>query len=196
MSDVSVVGGLWRRAHPRAAGTVAHRTFATVLMCLLVSVCVAQPHAAADTSSATISAWSGHNDGATSTYSFRYTGPPHYFHVFIDSDNATTTGYRVGEVGADYMVESGILYRYPGSGGSWSWSRIGPVQASLTSSTAGYTHAALPDRRNLHKPCHRRLPDQRHHRRALGDDLPVRARLHHRRAARSAHTGRRTTRRR
>ena len=107
-------------------------------MCLLFSVCVAPRYAAADIS-ATISSWSGHNDGETSTYSFSYTGSPQYLHVFIDSDNATTTGYQAGEIGADYMVENGVLYEYSGSGGPWSWSRIGSVQTSLTSTAASYT---------------------------------------------------------
>lgn len=127
---------LLRRGHGRGG---PRRTIAAVLMCLLFSVYVAQWRAAADTSTATISTWSGHNDGATSTYSFSFTGSPHYLHVHIDSDNATTTGYQVGGIGADYMVENGVLYQHSGSGGSWSWSRIGAVQISLTSAAASYT---------------------------------------------------------
>jgi hypothetical protein len=110
-----------------------------VLMCLLLSVCVGQRHAAADTVTATISSWSGHNDGATSTYSFSYTGSPQYLHVYIDSDNAAATGYQVGGIGADYMVENGVLYQYAGSGRSWSWSRINSAQMSVTNSAASYT---------------------------------------------------------
>lgn len=107
-------------------------------MCLFCSVCVTQQDATAETSTA-ISAWSGHNNGATSTYSFRYTGSPGYFHVYIDSDNTAATGYQIEGVGADYMVENGVLNRYSASGGAWGWSQIGPVQTSLTSSTASYT---------------------------------------------------------
>ncbi|MGH3874498.1 MAG: DUF4832 domain-containing protein [Pseudonocardiaceae bacterium] len=128
----------------RSVVTDRSRAIATVVMCLLFSTYVVQWHAtrwnaSAETSPATISAWSGHNDGQTSTYSFSYTGSPRYLHVFIDSDNAAPSGYRVSGIGADYMVEDGVLHRYSGSAGAWGWSRIGSVPASLAGATAGYT---------------------------------------------------------
>ena len=134
---------LLRRSHlkvyRRSVGIGPPRAIATVLMCLLFSVCIPQGNAAADTSAATISAWSGHNDDKTSTYGFRYTGSPQYLDVYVDSDNAATTGYSVAAIGADYMIANGVLYQYSGNNGSWSWSRIASVQTSLTDSTAAYT---------------------------------------------------------
>jgi hypothetical protein len=46
--------------------------------------------------------------------------------IYINSDNIVTTGFRSdswSSSGADYMVESGILYKYNGSGTDWSWTQ-------------------------------------------------------------------------
>ncbi len=56
-------------------------------------------------------------------------GDTYIYQVFIDADNNASTGYQVGGIGADYMVEyqSGFiprLYLYSGDGSSWSWSII------------------------------------------------------------------------
>ena len=54
--------------------------------------------------------------------------------VFIDTDNLTKSGlgssYWTPE-GSDYMVENGVLYRYTGTGKSWSWSTSGVVQTGV-----------------------------------------------------------------
>ncbi len=54
------------------------------------------------------------------------------YQFFIDADNDTSTGYSVGGIGADYLVEmiAGYiprLYEYSGNGTSWSWTLIGLV---------------------------------------------------------------------
>ena len=72
---------------------------------------------------APLSQWSGHNDATNSYYGFTYTGSPQYRHVFIDSDNNAATGYAVGGVGADYMIENGTVYHYSGTNGAWSWAK-------------------------------------------------------------------------
>jgi hypothetical protein len=58
-------------------------------------------------------------------------------HAFLDVDGDTHTGYRLDEVpgglGADYMVENGVLYRSTGS--DWSWSKAGVVGQQLSGGT-------------------------------------------------------------
>lgn len=52
------------------------------------------------------------------------------YQIFINSDNNTSTGYQDSQYtssGADYLIENGILYRYYGTG--WSWTA---VNASIT----------------------------------------------------------------
>ena len=48
------------------------------------------------------------------------------YQIFVDADNNANTGYEVGGIGADYLIEyqSGYvprLYNYTGTGTSWSW---------------------------------------------------------------------------
>jgi hypothetical protein len=44
-------------------------------------------------------------------------------HVFIDADQNATTGWKIGGIGAEFMIENGRLYKYGGSG--WSWMDVG-----------------------------------------------------------------------
>ena len=44
--------------------------------------------------------------------------------VFIDIDKQTNTGYQVGSIGADYVIEGNQLQKYTGTGSNWSWSSI------------------------------------------------------------------------
>jgi hypothetical protein len=60
-------------------------------------------------------------------------------HVFIDTDVSSGTGYPIGGTGADYMIENGTLYRYVGSGGSWSWQSLGSANQVVNGSTRSWT---------------------------------------------------------
>lgn len=67
------------------------------------------------------------NDGSRVYYHFDpgmevYT----YAHAYIDTDRNPATGYPIlPNVGANFLLENGTLYRYTGSGGSWSWAVVG-----------------------------------------------------------------------
>jgi hypothetical protein len=78
------------------------------------------------------------NDDATVTYSMTYTGSHTFFRVYIDADQSATTGLAVGGIWAEYLIETGILYRYTGDGTSWSWSRIKAVSFTNTGSAVTY----------------------------------------------------------
>lgn len=49
-----------------------------------------------------------------------------FYHVFLDTDRNTLTGFRFADsaaVGAEFMIENGTFWRYIGTGGSnWGWS--------------------------------------------------------------------------
>jgi len=48
--------------------------------------------------------------------------------VFIDNDDNPATGYIVGSIGADYMIEDSKLFHYEGASGTgWKWNSGIPV---------------------------------------------------------------------
>lgn len=54
---------------------------------------------------------------------------------YIDTDLKSTTGfshYRLKAIGAEYLVESGTLYRYAGSGTDWKWTKVGKAPTAAT----------------------------------------------------------------
>jgi hypothetical protein len=61
-----------------------------------------------------------------------------YRHVFLDSDDDTSTGYAVPDIkggfGADYMIENDLLYRSAGKG--WSWREVRGVDPLVSASGA------------------------------------------------------------
>lgn len=44
--------------------------------------------------------------------------------VFIDTDKQANTGYQVGALGADYVLEGNQLQKYTGTGSNWSWNTV------------------------------------------------------------------------
>ena len=58
----------------------------------------------------------------------------YFYHIFFDTDNDTIghpTGfvYDSASVGAEFMVENDLFYKYTGTGGSnWSWSSVNGLQ--------------------------------------------------------------------
>jgi hypothetical protein len=45
--------------------------------------------------------------------------------IFMDTDQDNNTGLRRYGVGADYLVQDRLLFRYTGSGRNWSWELMG-----------------------------------------------------------------------
>ncbi len=61
--------------------------------------------------------------------------------AFIDTDKNASTGYQIGAIGADYVLEGNQIQRYTGSGSNWSWSHLGSVEAQYQNNIA---ELALP----------------------------------------------------
>lgn len=53
-----------------------------------------------------------------------------YRRVYIDKDNNSSTGFRQTGNGSEYLIESGLLYKYTGNGNNWSWSFLKPVSGN------------------------------------------------------------------
>ncbi len=41
--------------------------------------------------------------------------------IYIDSDYSQSTGFQYANLGCDYLIQQGVLFRYSGNGTSWSW---------------------------------------------------------------------------
>lgn len=41
--------------------------------------------------------------------------------TYLDTDGNASTGYKIGNIGADYFLEGAQLLKYTGTGESWSW---------------------------------------------------------------------------
>jgi hypothetical protein len=99
-------------------------------------------------SSGPISAYGACTSGSTATFTATFTVSYDFRHVFINTDDDSGTGYRVpsvsGGLGADYMIENGVLYR--STARSWSWSQVRGVDPLAAQSGGSYTwRVALSD---------------------------------------------------
>ncbi len=65
--------------------------------------------------------------------------------AYLDTDNNPATGYKVGTVGADYILEGGQLQRYTGTGSNWSWSDAVSANLKYNANTAemGFARSAI-----------------------------------------------------
>ncbi len=73
--------------------------------------------------------------------------PEYYYHIFIDTDNDSLghqTGYvyDTSSIGAEFMVEDDLFYKYTGTGGAdWSWA---PASGMVKVDTTGWTGLSIP----------------------------------------------------
>jgi len=77
---------------------------------------------------------------ATATFSAQFNLPYTFQHVFIDADANAATGYPIGGIGADFMIEnsgaSAAMYSHTGAAADFSWASVS-VSEPLVSSTGG-----------------------------------------------------------
>ena len=80
------------------------------------------------------------NDGARAYYHFDGGMDVfNYRHVYIDTDRNPATGFPIlSNVGANFLLENGTLYRYTGSGGSWSWAVAGDGHLTMDANTSSW----------------------------------------------------------
>lgn len=48
--------------------------------------------------------------------------------IYLDTDWNHTTGYSFGGVGADYLIQGNLFYKYNGTGSNFAWTLIGAVE--------------------------------------------------------------------
>lgn len=70
---------------------------------------------------------------------------------FMDTDENAATGYAIGSIGADYIIEGSSLQRYIGTGSSWAWESVGQAQTRYSNKTAeiGFPRALIGNPQNM-----------------------------------------------
>ena len=74
-------------------------------------------------------------------YRIPYSSTTSWIRAYLDTDRNAATGYRVGTVGATYLIENGSLYRYTGTGTNWAWSYVKAVGFAKSNGIATITAA-------------------------------------------------------
>jgi len=49
------------------------------------------------------------------------------YSFYLDTDSQYGTGFGLWDIGADYLVSAGDVYKYTGNGSDWSWEWVGPL---------------------------------------------------------------------
>ncbi|MFL5815913.1 MAG: DUF4874 domain-containing protein, partial [Bdellovibrionia bacterium] len=81
------------------------------------------------------------NDSTNIYYKLSYSGSPTQFQFYLDTDANAGTGYSISGIGANYLIESGNLYKFSGSSSTtWGWTF---VKAITWSATNGVANASL-----------------------------------------------------
>jgi hypothetical protein len=67
------------------------------------------------------------------------TDPFWAYQTYLDTDSSTTTGYRTGTLGADYLIEGRNIWRYTGDGTSWAWEYQGLMDMQTNGNTVEFS---------------------------------------------------------
>lgn len=77
----------------------------------------------------------------TLTYSAQYVLPFAFQRVFIDADNNASTGYSAFEIGSEYVIDGGTLYRHTGTFADYPSTPVTTATPSISGSTYTWTVA-------------------------------------------------------
>ena len=80
-------------------------------------------------------------NAANISYTIPFSSVPTWTRVYIDANQTAASGYAMNGTGADYLVENGMLYRYSGTNGSWSWTKVKQLPFALGATSATLTVA-------------------------------------------------------
>jgi len=61
--------------------------------------------------------------------------------AYLDSDENASTGYGIGNIGADYILEGAQLQKYTGTGSNWSWGSAVTATLEYNADTAEFSFA-------------------------------------------------------
>lgn len=97
-----------------------------------------EPEAEPEVDTGIISDLQAAQDGDALALQFHYSGRAEAyngFQVFLDTDQNTGTGFAIGGIGAEFLIENEVLNIYTGKGPEWNWKEL--EQVALTYDNAG-----------------------------------------------------------
>ena len=68
------------------------------------------------------------NNGAINQNGLTNDYIPWGWQTYMDTDNDVNTGFKIGDIGADYLLEATQVGNYTGDGTSWGWNILEPVE--------------------------------------------------------------------
>ena len=51
--------------------------------------------------------------------------------TYLDTDSNYNTGFKLDDIGADYIIQDDMIQRYTGNGDTWSWTNVEPVSSAV-----------------------------------------------------------------
>jgi len=69
--------------------------------------------------------WIGYVNEGPVVYNWAYI-------LYIDADKDASTGYEVGDIGAEYIIEENMFQAYTGTGQDWSWQLAAVVSPAIS----------------------------------------------------------------
>lgn len=76
-----------------------------------------------------------HNDADNFYLAYKNDGPVTLnwgYNLYLDTDSNGATGFGLWNVGAEYLVSGGDLFKYTGNGSDWSWEWIAPLDKVIS----------------------------------------------------------------
>ncbi|MFK8081372.1 MAG: galactose oxidase-like domain-containing protein [Granulosicoccus sp.] len=59
--------------------------------------------------------------------------------LYVDTDSNSSSGFRQGLLGVDYLIQNRSVYRYTGDGLTWSWAFVTTMPGDSTDSSSEYS---------------------------------------------------------
>lgn len=79
------------------------------------------------------------NTDTTVSYQYNFDVGSNFYQILIDTDLKATTGYRIGSLGVDVLIENGTVMKYTGTNGKWTFSKVGSGTFSQALGVAKFT---------------------------------------------------------
>ena len=58
------------------------------------------------------------------------------YNIFLDTNFSSSTGFEIGNLRAEYLIQGDAVYRYLGMGRNWNWTRVGSVEVAISGKRA------------------------------------------------------------
>jgi len=63
------------------------------------------------------------------------------WNAYFDTDNSSNSGYQIGSLGTEYLLQGAQLWKYTGSGNDWSWQFTAAIEHAVS---GGFAEFSIP----------------------------------------------------